>query len=356
MMRRVVLLVLSGLLLAGLPLAAGQAQQANRAALVVQFGDGRVEKYCVEFSEAEIKGYDVLARSGLALVADMSSPTGAAICKIGGEGCAADNCFCNMPNYWSYWHLKSDAQGQPAWLYSTLGASLYTVHPGDVEGWSYSAGAAPLVKPAFAEICPAASAPTATTAAAAGAVRPTATPPNTEPPPMTAIVIGALTSTPTHTRQPTATPVTPASVALVSAATATPTEARSPTPSPSPASPPAASPAPPQEAVQPGQPSAQPTEASPTPRPTRKPRSKASATPQAAGSAQKSSGVPLAMLSPTDAAMQDSAPTPQGQAPLSRFARLALLAGGITGYLAFMGLFVLLGIGIVVMLLRKPAA
>ncbi|RLC66222.1 MAG: hypothetical protein DRI48_05180, partial [Chloroflexi bacterium] len=66
-----IVLLLSSLTLAnvGPHLPGTQAQSPNRVGLVVRFGDGSLVTRCVEFSEPEISGYDVLTRSGLNVVA-----------------------------------------------------------------------------------------------------------------------------------------------------------------------------------------------------------------------------------------------------------------------------------------------
>jgi hypothetical protein len=147
------------------------AQSPNRVGLVVQFGDGTTITRCVEFTEDEINGYDVLTRSGLSVIASVSSGIGTAICKIEGDGCPAENCFCKCQGatcvYWSYWHLDG-----AAWRYSNLGASNYKVGPGQVEGWHWGTEASPPVIP-FDQICAPPATPTP--------LPPTATP--TLPPP-----------------------------------------------------------------------------------------------------------------------------------------------------------------------------
>ncbi len=195
---------LIGLLIWGIDPRVG-AQSPNRVGLVVQFGDGRTITRCVEFTEAEISGYDVLARSGLSVIASASSGIGTAICQIEGEGCPAENCFCKCRGatctYWSYWHLDG-----AAWRYSNLGASNYRVGNGQVEGWRWGNESPPPVIP-FDQIC----APPATSTP----LLPTATP---TPLPPTA------TSTPLP---PTATPTSlPKSFDLASTATLTVTPER----------------------------------------------------------------------------------------------------------------------------------
>ena len=169
-----------------------QAKDPNRVGLVIADGETVVTR-CVEFTEDEISGYDVLARSGLEFNAEVTGGMGAAICRLDGKGCSypAEDCFCecqsNLCIFWSYWHLNGND-----WEFSALGVSNRKVSHGQVEGWAWGEGspggegAKPPVIP-FAEIC-------------------------TTPPTATN------TPTPTYTPQPTATPTpeptsTPTSVA-----------------------------------------------------------------------------------------------------------------------------------------------
>lgn len=134
-------LLFFGLLLKPAP-ASIQAQGPNRVGLVVKFGDGRIVTKCIEFSESELAGEQVLDRAGLSLVKDYSSGLGAAICKIEGQGCdyPAEHCFCQCMGdscqYWAYFHLRSDG----SWKYSGMGSTSHTVHNGDVEGWAWGNG------------------------------------------------------------------------------------------------------------------------------------------------------------------------------------------------------------------------
>ena len=135
--------------------SAVQAQQPNQVGLVIQFGDGDLTTRCIEFNESEISGHEVLQRAGLDdLIVNFDSGMGAGICSIEGEGCPADSCLtCDVPNYWSYWHLSGGS-----WTYSQQGASSHTVQQGDVEGWRWGEGDPPPVIP-FDQIC---AAPTST--------------------------------------------------------------------------------------------------------------------------------------------------------------------------------------------------
>ena len=147
-----------------------RAQSPNQVGLVIQFGDGTTLTRCVAFTEPEISGYDVLARSGLGIVAATSS--GITICKIEDEGCPAENCFCKCQGatctYWSYWHLSGDT-----WQYSNLGASDYQVRHGQVEGWHWGTESPPPVI-SFDQIC----APAATNTPPPPTATPTLPPPS----------------------------------------------------------------------------------------------------------------------------------------------------------------------------------
>jgi len=150
-MKRIDIGLLIAVLVCAFALSVGadvRAQQPNRVGLVVVHGDGSTITRCIEFDESEISGYDVLQRSGLEIVAAHDSGMGAAICAIDGEGCSKSSCLtCDVPNYWSYWHLDGSA-----WTYSSVGVSTYKAHDGDIEGWRWGEGDPPPVIP-FDQIC-----------------------------------------------------------------------------------------------------------------------------------------------------------------------------------------------------------
>ena len=204
-----VLIGLLTLVITGISLPGARAQGPNHVGLVVLFGDGSYITRCVEFSEPEISGYDVLVRSGLNVVAAFDAGEGGAICAIDGEGCPADNCFCqcqgNLCVYWAYYHMAS---GQ--WQYSSLGASNYKVHSGDVEGWAWAegsiggGGAQPPVIP-FDQVCVSSPPPTDTPASPAA----TLPPPTETPVPAPTTTLPPPTETPLPVPTITAPPPTP---------------------------------------------------------------------------------------------------------------------------------------------------
>ncbi len=214
-----ILTVLLALLVAGLGRPVTDAQGPNQVGLVVQKGDGTSLTRCIQFSEPQISGYDVLLRSGLTLEV-LTGAMGAFVCGIEGTGCPATNCMCDYPpNYWSYWHLT-----EGGWVYSQMGASSYMVSPGGVEGWSWGAGNPPVVIP-LDQICtpPATNTPTPT---ATGT--PTPTPPPTAT--WTPTPLPTPTATWTPTPNPTATPMpTHTPTTVLPTATQTPSDTPLPT-------------------------------------------------------------------------------------------------------------------------------
>ncbi|MFN3373291.1 MAG: hypothetical protein ACK44M_06990, partial [Chloroflexus sp.] len=202
---------LVGLIAIALLSGVAAAQPAvNRAGVVVRFGNGEVVTACVEFSEPSISGLELLERSGLPVISQQSS-IGAAVCKIGREGCdyPATSCFCARDQqgravYWAFYWREAGA-----WRYSNLGASNVRVNNGDLHGWAWGSGDASsgAIPPhlELADVCrseaaePVIIAPTATAAPPPAA---TATPTATAVPPP------AATATPTATPPPTTPPPT----------------------------------------------------------------------------------------------------------------------------------------------------
>ena len=132
------------------------AQDDNRVAVVVDYGDGQTAARCVAFLEPEISGLEALSLSGLAVENEVQAG-GAAVCRIDGVGCAVDDCFCACRGsgecrYWSYWQFRDGA-----WQYAVAGAGQSRVVNGAVEGWVWGAGSVTEAPPppvvAFDEVC-----------------------------------------------------------------------------------------------------------------------------------------------------------------------------------------------------------
>ena len=118
----------------------------NQAGLVVTMPDGSTVLRCIAFTGESISGYDLLTTSGLQLETSFDPSKGNAVCGIEGQGCGSDNCFCGMPDYWSYWHQENGE-----WIYSQAGANTYEITAKTVDGWSW--GDQPPVTVTFDQIC-----------------------------------------------------------------------------------------------------------------------------------------------------------------------------------------------------------
>jgi hypothetical protein len=124
------------------------AQEGERAGLVVQFDDGSQVTSCIDLGEQALSGYDLLLQAGLDLSVYYDANQDVAVCSINDQGCSADHCFCQFPDYWSYWHTEDGK-----WVYSGRGSSDYTVQSGSVEGWVWGSGEPPPLV-SFEQICP----------------------------------------------------------------------------------------------------------------------------------------------------------------------------------------------------------
>lgn len=185
------------------------AQRPNGAGLVIRHGDGRVLTYYVEFTEPEITGLELLMRSGAALTLANFGGLGTAVCAIDGEGCPADNCFCQSyaspAYYWHYYRLEPDG----TWVLQQIGPSNRQVRDGDVDGWSWTSGESGLPALSIDEIAAqhgvqrtAGTEPTATPLAQSSPAPPQ---PTSTPPPVTPeLSAGAGTATPQPDGSPTA--------------------------------------------------------------------------------------------------------------------------------------------------------
>ncbi|NJN16438.1 MAG: hypothetical protein HC822_09300 [Oscillochloris sp.] len=194
------ILVLTALVLAT---PAGAQQPPNRAGLVIQYDDGRVETACVRFREETISSLELLERAEVPVIAQ-GSAIGTAVCKIGGDGCdyPAEQCFCERDGpravYWAFYTGDGST-----WTYAVRSAAGVDVRDGDLNGWAWglgdsSGGAQPplltideiCVEPPATALAPTnvpatgtSIAPTTISAAAATTAPPSPTPasPETEP-------------------------------------------------------------------------------------------------------------------------------------------------------------------------------
>ncbi len=201
--RVVPLLVISVILLMSLFLTPTGASGNNRVGLVIDFGNGDVATQCVSFAEESITGHEALQRTGLPIETDFQTG-GAAVCRINGQGCPSSDCFCacrggNDCKYWSYWHLTNGV-----WGYSAIGAGMYELKDGAVDGWVWGLGSVTQASPPpaipFGEICTDGAVNTPTvTPTASRTLTPIVMP--TSPPPPGSGFVATSTLAPTSTTQ-----------------------------------------------------------------------------------------------------------------------------------------------------------
>jgi hypothetical protein len=195
----------------------------HRAGLVIRFGDGSVITRCVSFSEPSITGMELLARAGLSIRVDTASSIGAGVCKINSQGCdAGQSCFCQCTGstcaYWQYFHVQNGA-----WKYSILGAALYPISDGAVEGWAWGNNVAPPLM-ALDQICASTSALAPTSAPQATRALSRTPAPTSRPVTLTAAAtVAPVTASASPTLVPTDAPAT--ALALSTLALASPTVA-----------------------------------------------------------------------------------------------------------------------------------
>lgn len=202
----------------------GQAQGPHRAALVVDFGDGRVIVRLVEFAEESITGVELLQRSGLDVALLPGFGIGTALCAVEGVGCppTPQECFCACRGtpcrYWSYFQWREDG-----WVYSPVGAGDRRLRDGDADGWVWGDGKTPPGVASWEEILARAAVPSPA---------PTSPPPSATPSPSP---VPTVLPSPTAPPADTPAPRTPASTGAVPSAL--PTATALPTAVPSPAVP-----------------------------------------------------------------------------------------------------------------------
>lgn len=203
-----------------------RAQETSRAGLVVVFGGDDVLTTCVEFSDEELTGYDLLERAGLRVVAE-NHILGKAICKIDDVGCdfPGETCFCECLGtpcvYWSYWYW---ADGD--WMYSGKGVSNRSVQNGDVDAWVWGSDQTSPPPLSFESLC----IPPTLTPSATNTSVPATNTPTPKPPTATATQTPTETPIPTETATHTSTPSGP-SAKRTPLPQATRTQTSTPTPS-----------------------------------------------------------------------------------------------------------------------------
>jgi hypothetical protein len=113
------------------------AATPDHAALVVDSG-AHSATYCVAIPSGGVTGLGLIERASDQYGLDyLLGDNGQAVCRLGGVGSSDPNdCFSTYPYFWGYWHGSTSG----AWAWASTGGGSYTVHPGDIDGWSWSTG------------------------------------------------------------------------------------------------------------------------------------------------------------------------------------------------------------------------
>lgn len=136
----------------------GTARADGEAGLVVDFGNGVVETYCIDIPGSEISGEQMLRAAGLGV-----NQFSGLVCSIDSTGCthsgSFDSCTCECKSGGSdctYWAFFSQKYGGK-WTYSATGFQLIRAKDGDLQAWKWGKGslsnAPPPASTTFEQVC-----------------------------------------------------------------------------------------------------------------------------------------------------------------------------------------------------------
>ena len=226
------------LVLASLAASTNAASADGEGGLVIDFGNGQTQTFCLAFTGSDMSGQQALQKAGVSV-----NQFSGLVCSLDGTGCQQsgtfDSCSCQCKSGGSdctYWAFFSQRYGT-SWVYSATGYQLARVKDGDLQAWKWGKGSVSSAPPpaglTFEQVCGhspqggTSSQPTATL------VIPTATSP-TVPVTLAATTVSPLTPVITITAAATASLAATSSTAETSPAPATTsgtTEANASTPS-----------------------------------------------------------------------------------------------------------------------------
>ena len=159
--RRAVVITAVLLMTMLLPAATALSASGGMVGLYVQYGDGKVETYClhettpIRYVEALIAAEDM---GGFEVQCQEFEGMGKALCGIdrpligkvwpGVEGCEPPNCFCNPNAFWNYHYLPTGGE----WSWNHFGDM--DLRNGDVGAFVFGAwGTQPSTLMTLDEIC-----------------------------------------------------------------------------------------------------------------------------------------------------------------------------------------------------------
>lgn len=116
-----------------------RADQSTQAGLVIEYGDGRIETFCVDTGDPFGTSAEQLLLAAPIDVQMFREYGNIAVCRIGGTGCPAERCYCAyagdapQSRLWMSYRLRNGVWQRPE--PSEVNLSRRRVFPGDVEAW-----------------------------------------------------------------------------------------------------------------------------------------------------------------------------------------------------------------------------
>ena len=122
-----------------------QASTVHRATVVVDTGQG-VFTRTITFESETVTGIHALELAGAQPVVWSYAAQGGAVCRLFGVGRdSGPGCLGGEGGDARYWAYHRAVSGATKFTYSQVGAGVTTVRDGDIEGWKFGLGSAPVL-------------------------------------------------------------------------------------------------------------------------------------------------------------------------------------------------------------------
>ena len=146
------------LVLASLAASTTAASADGEAGLVIDFGNGQTQTFCLAFTGSDMSGQQALQKAGVSV-----NQFSGLVCSLDGTGCQQsgtfDSCTCQCKSGGSdctYWAFFSQRYGA-SWVYSATGYQLARVKDGDLQAWKWGKGSVSSAPPpaglTFEQVC-----------------------------------------------------------------------------------------------------------------------------------------------------------------------------------------------------------
>lgn len=146
------------LVLASLAASTTAASADGEGGLVIDFGNGQTQTFCLAFTGSDMSGQQALQKAGVSV-----SQFSGLVCSLDGTGCQQsgtfDSCTCQCKSGGSdctYWAFFSQRYGA-SWVYSATGYQLARVKDGDLQAWKWGKGSVSSAPPpaglTFEQVC-----------------------------------------------------------------------------------------------------------------------------------------------------------------------------------------------------------